>query len=802
MLLPMDRRICVPFSDLSLGDVAQVGGKTASLGELTRSLAAAGVRVPPGFAVTTVAYDAVLARVDTDGQLRRLLADLDPTDLGELARRGARARALILAAGLPPEVASAIDAAYRGLEDLHGVDVDVAVRSSATAEDLPEASFAGQQATFLGIRGAAAVRAACLECFASLFTDRALAYRAAHGIDHFAVHGAIAVQRMVRSDRGAAGVVFTLDPETGFRDVVLVAGAWGLGESVVAGRVDPDEVMVWKPALDHALDPILSRSIGAKQSRVEYALRGAESTRTVPVAEVDRARRCFTDEDAIVLARWAVAIERHYGGRVAGSPAMDIEWAKDGITGELFIVQARPETVHSRHAARRFTQDVLQAHPKPLVEGVAVGTRAAWGPVRIVRAGADLDRVQPGDVLVADMTDPDWVPAMRKAAAIVTNRGGRTCHAAIVARELGVPCIVATGRATDVLVDGQEVTIDCTSGSVGRVLPGKVPFVQHEIVLDALPVTRTAPMLILADPDQAFTHARLPVKGVGLVRQEFIVANHIGLHPMAVLHPERLDEATRAAVLAACHGEGDPAKYFVRRLAEGIGTIAAAFHPRPVIVRLGDFKSNEYRRLLGGEAFEPVEENPMIGLRGASRYVHPQFREAFELECKAMWHVREAMGLRNVQLMVPFCRTPEEGRKVIEGMASHGLVRGEHGLKVWVMCEIPSNVAVIDRFCEVFDGFSIGSNDLTQLVLGVDRDSDLLADSFRETEEAVLRTIAAAIAGAHQGGRPIGLCGQAPSDDPEFARFLVERGIDSVSVTPDAVLRVLQVTAQAEASAR
>ncbi len=796
----MDRRMCLPFSEISLGDVAQVGGKTASLGELTRSLSAAGVRIPPGFAVTTVAYDAVLARGDTRVQLRELLTGLDPTDLTDLARRGTRARALIVAAGLPPEVSASIDESYRGLEQLYGADVGVAVRSSATAEDLPEASFAGQQATFLGVRGSAAVRTACLECFASLFTDRALAYRAAQGIDQFAVRGAIAVQCMVRSDVGAAGVVFTLDPETGFRDVVLVAGAWGLGESVVAGRVDPDEVVIWKPGLEQARDPILSRSIGAKQVRVEYARRGAETTRTVPVAEVDRDRRCFTDEDAVVLARWAVAIERHYGARVAGSPAMDIEWAKDGISGELFIVQARPETVHSHRAKRRFDHDVLQAHPEALVRGVAVGTRAASGPVRVVRTTEDLGKVQDGDVLVADMTDPDWVPAMRKAAGIVTNRGGRTCHAAIVARELGVPCIVATGRATELLHDGQEVTIDCTSGGVGQVLPGRVPFERHEVVLDDLPTTRTHPMLILADPDQAFTHARLPVAGVGLVRQEFIVANHIGIHPLAALHPERLDAETRAKVAHASRTDADPATYFARRLAEGIATIAAGFHPRPVIVRLGDFKSNEYRRLLGGVAFEPIEENPMIGLRGASRYVHPDFSEAFDLECRVLRHVREAMGLRNVQLMVPFCRTVEEGQKVVAAMARHGLVRGENDLKIWVMCEIPSNVAVIDRFCEVFDGFSIGSNDLTQLVLGVDRDSDLLADSFRETDEAVLRTIAAAIAGAHLGGRPIGLCGQAPSDNPEFARFLVARGIDSISVTPDAVLRVLQVIAAAEAT--
>ncbi len=795
----MDRPICIPFTQLSLGDVGLVGGKTASLGELTRALVPAGVRVPAGFAVTAVAYDAVLDRNETRAKLTSILAGLDPQDLAELARRGTMARQAILAAGLPREIETAIEAAYRALERSEGADIDVAVRSSATAEDLPEASFAGQQATMLGLRGPAAVSAACLSCFASLFTDRAIAYRAAQGIDHFTVRGAVAVQRMVRSDRGAAGVMFTLDPETGFRNVVLVTGAWGLGESVVAGQVDPDEMIVFKPSVDHAVDPILSRKLGSKELRVEYAQRGAAATRTVPVAQVDRERFSFTDDDAIQLARWAIAIERHYGTKVAGAPAMDIEWAKDGMTGELFIVQARPETVHSRRDAQRLVQDVLGEHPSPVLRGVAVGTGIASGPVCNIRSGADLAQVREGDVLVADMTDPDWVPALRKAAAIVTNRGGRTCHAAIVSRELGVPCIVGSGHATELLRDGDVVTVSCATGTVGEVLPGRVEFTRESVAIDDLPATRTKLMLILADPHQAFRHARLPVAGVGLVRQEFIVANHIGIHPLAALHPERLDAETRARVLEITRDQRDPATWFVNKLAEGIATIAAAFHPRDVIVRLGDFKSNEYRRLLGGAGFEPEEENPMIGLRGASRYVHPDFREAFELECRALWRVRETMGLRNVQLMVPFCRTVAEGRKVVAALAEQGLVRGDD-LKIWVMCEIPANVAVVDRFATVFDGFSIGSNDLTQLVLGVDRDSELLADTFHENDEAVLRTIEAAIRGAHLAGRPIGLCGQAPSDDPEFARFLVGHEIDSISLVPDAVLRALRVVANAEAS--
>ncbi len=785
---------CVPLSQLSLADVPKVGGKAAALGELTRNLLEVGVRVPAGFAVTADAFDAVLDQAGGRAELRGILQGCDAQDLAELARRGAAARELVLRCGLPPAVAAAIDEAYRGL----GPELDVAVRSSATAEDLPEASFAGQQATVLGVRGAAAVRAACLECFASVFTDRAIAYRVAHGIDHFAVRGAIAVQRMVRSDRGAAGVIFTLDPETGFRDVVLVTGAWGLGEAVVAGRVDPDETVVYKPAVDHAVDPILSRKIGLKQTKIVYAGRGAETTRAVPVALADRERPAFGDDDAITLARWAMLIERHWAGRLGHAPAMDIEWAKDGNTGELFIVQARPETVHSRRDGRRLVIERLQEHPEPLLLGAAVGSGIASGPVRHVRGVEDLAKVQQGDVLVADMTDPDWVPALRKAAAIVTDRGGRTCHAAIVSRELGVPCVVGTGRATATLVDGVTVTVSCSRGTVGEVLPGAVPFTRQVLAVGDLPRTRTKLMLILADPQQALRHAALPVAGVGLVRQEFIVANHLGVHPLAALHPERVDALAREELARRSRGYASPAAWFEAKLAEGLGTIAAAFAPRDVIVRLGDFKSNEYRRLVGGVPFEPVEENPMIGLRGASRYVHPDFREAFDLECRALVHVRKAMGLRNVQIMVPFCRTVEEGRRVVAAMAEHGLVRGEDGLSVWVMCEIPANVAAIDRFATVFDGFSIGSNDLTQLVLGVDRDSSLLADAFRETDEAVLRTIAAAIRGAHLGQRPIGLCGQAPSDDPEFARFLVANEIDSISVVPDAVLRALRVIADAE----
>lgn len=793
-------RYCIPLAEVSLSDVGRVGGKGASLGEMIRELAGAGVRVPTGFAVTADAYDAVLDVGDTRVGLREALAGLDPADVEGLAGRAHAARELIAAAGLPADVEREIVAAYEAVEGEHGEDVSVAVRSSATAEDLPQASFAGQQATILGARGAAAVLRATLDCFASLFTDRAVAYRETHGFDHFAVRGAVAVQRMVRADVGSAGVIFTLDPESGFRDVVLVTGAWGLGESVVAGRIEPDEVLLFKPALDTAADPVLRHHVGAKETRIVYAKRGRQTTRTVPVAPVDRRRMSFTDEDAIQLARWAVAVEDHYGARAGHPVPLDLEWAKDGLTGELFIVQARPETVQSRRDPRQLEKLTLEGHPTPLLVGTAIGRGVGSGRVQVVGCIEDLPRVEDGDVLVADMTDPDWVPVLRRASAIVTNRGGRTCHAAIVSRELGVPCIVGTSSATHDLVPGRLVTVSCAAGAQGAVYDGEVPYTREVVRLDELPQVRTRLMLNLADPDRAMLHAQLPVAGVGLTRQEFIIANHVGIHPMAALRYDELDPEVRREIDARMGPGADPVEHYVERLAEGIAMIAAAFNPRPVIVRLSDFKSNEYARLLGGKDFEPVEENPMIGFRGASRYVHPRYREAFELECRALLRVRRDKGLKNVKLMVPFCRTAEEGRQVVEAMARQGLQRGEDGLEIWVMCEIPSNVAAIDRFAEVFDGFSIGSNDLTQLVLGVDRDSELLASLFEERDEAVMRTIRAAIRGAHEHGRPIGLCGQAPSDDPEFARFLVEEGIDSISLNPDAVLAAVEVVAAAERS--
>ncbi len=791
---------CVPLESVTLDDIARVGGKTASLGEMLRELGGVGVRVPPGFAITADAYTALLAQPGVLDSLHTLLADIDPEQFDELARRGRAARERIIAAGLPPEVEQAIRVDYRALRERIGERLRVAVRSSATAEDLPEASFAGQQATFLAVADEQGVVDAVLRCFASLFTDRAIAYRQLNGFDHFAVRGAVVVQQMVRADKGSAGVIFTLDPESGFTDVVIITGAWGLGENVVAGRVDPDEFMVFKPLLDQVPEPILRRRIGGKQTRVIVGRREGPTILTVPTSAADQAKPCISDADVLALARWAVQIEQHYTKRHGQPTPMDIEWAKDGETGELFIVQARPETVHAREDAQVIDRYVLQGKGELIMKGVAIGSSIGSGKVRVIHDLDQLGEFQPGEVLVTEMTDPDWVPVLRKAAAIVTNRGGRTCHAAIVSRELGVPCIVGTGDATTRLAEAREVTVSCAKGREGHVYAGLVPFVRESIPLGDLPTTQTKIMAILADPDQAFEHRRLPVAGVGLVRQEFVIANQIGVHPLAALHPEALDEPTRARVLELARGFASPAEFWVTRLAEGLGTLAAAFHPRPVIVRLGDFKSNEYAKLIGGAGFEPDEENPMIGLRGASRYVHPRFAEAFELECRALVRVRERMGLRNVELMVPFCRTAAEGRQVVAAMAARGLVQGRDGLKIWVMCEIPANVLAIDEFSAVFDGFSIGSNDLTQLVLGVDRDSEQLAHLFSERDTAVMRAITMAIAGAHEHGRPIGLCGQAPSDDPEFAAFLVAQGIDSISLNPDAVLNALHVVAKAEAA--
>ncbi|MEX2147536.1 MAG: phosphoenolpyruvate synthase [Candidatus Rokuibacteriota bacterium] len=785
------------FRDIGAGDLPVVGGKNASLGELYRELRSAGVRVPDGFAITVEAYRAVVEAGGLRERIAGLLRHIDGRDVGALAAAGAAIRSLIEAAPWPGDLEQAVTEAYAALGG-GASPTAVAVRSSATAEDLPEASFAGQHETYLGVCGADEVVRACRRCLASLFTDRAIAYRIDRGFDHLAVRLSIGVQRMVRSDIGAAGVMFTLDPDSGFRDVVLVDAAYGLGEAVVGGGLDPDEFWLFKPTLARGTGAILKRVVGRKDWKLVLGADGRPQRAAVGAEEA--AVMSLTDADAVELARAAVAIEAHYSRRRGEPTPMDIEWAKDGADHHLYIVQARPETVH--RAIRPAAVDVFTLSAPggtPIVTGKAVGERIGVGPARLVRARADLERFQPGEVLVAAMTDPDWEPVMKRAAAIVTDRGGRTCHAAIVSRELGVPCVVGTERAMATITDGDDVTVSCAEGETGAVYRGVLPFEKRSVDMSSLPRPRTAVMLNVGNPERAFRLAGLPNDGVGLARIEFIIANAVRAHPMALLHPDRVsDRTTRAEIYAMTSGYESGAEYFVDRLAEGVAVIAAAFHPKDVIVRLSDFKSNEYAGLLGGRDFEPEEGNPMLGFRGASRYAHPRYREAFALECRAMRRVREDMGLTNLKLMVPFCRTPEEGRRVVALMAEHGLRRGEHGLEIYVMCEIPSNVILASEFAEIFDGFSIGSNDLTQLVLGVDRDSELVAPLFDERNPAVLAMIASVIAAARARSRKIGICGQAPSDYPEFARFLVQRGIGSISLNPDAVVKGLQTIAAAE----
>jgi len=778
-----------PFASLGLDDIPLVGGKNAALGELLRELGAAGVRVPPGFALTTTAWHAHLAQADLAARIRQRLAGLDVTDVAALAGVAAEVRGWIAGAELPPEVARAARAAYEDLGRRTGrAEPDVAVRSSATAEDLPEASFAGQQETYLNVRGWPALERAIRDCMASLYTDRAIVYRAERGIAHAAVALSVGVQLMVRSDLASAGVIFTLDTESGFRDVVLVTGAWGLGESVVQGRVNPDEFWVHKPTLRTGHRALIRRELGTKELRLVYGTGAARSVREERVPDEERGRFVLSESEVLELARWALAIERHFSERAGHDTPMDIEWAKDGRTGELFVVQARPETVHAARSGARLELFRLKGKGKVLARGKSVGSRIGTGPVRIVRAKAELEHFRAGEVLVSPTTDPDWEPVLRRAAAVVTDQGGRTCHAAIVSREANLPCVVGAGDATRTLTDGQEVTVSCAEGSEGRVYAGRVPFEREEVELATLPHSRVPLLLNLADPDQAFRLAQLPSAGVGLLRLEFLVTSWIGVHPMACAHPERVqdagarDELQRRAARAA-----SPAEFFVERLASGVGVIAAAFHPRPVIVRFSDFKTNEYARLVGGAGFEPSEPNPMIGFRGASRYYDERYRDGFALECRAVRRVREEMGLANLRVMIPFCRTLGEARAVLAEMAKHGLVRGRDGLEVWVMCEIPNNVVLAAEFSELFDGFSIGSNDLTQLALGVDRDSPLLAHVFDERDPGVKRLIESVVQTAHAHGRPVGICGQAPSDHPDYAEWLAALGIDSISLTPDSL---------------
>ena len=788
------------FADLGLDDIPLVGGKNASLGELYRALAPMGVRVPPGFAITADAYRHFLREAHLDQQIPILLRDLNTHDLANLRQRGRQVRHAILAAPWPAAPVDAIVEAYERLSaDSHAEAVDVAVRSSATAEDLPDASFAGQQETYLNVQGHAALLDACKRCFASLFTDRALSYRADKGFDQVSIALSVGVQRMVRADLAASGVMFSLDTETGFRDAVLINAAYGLGENVVQGTVNPDEYTVFKPTLKQGYRPILQKRLGAKEFKLVYDVGGGKMTRNVPVPPGERERYVLADDDILTLARWACLIEDHYSAARGCPTPMDMEWAKDGLTGELFIVQARPETVQARKALDVLERYHLQQRGAVLVRGQSVGEKIRHGPVRLIQDVHHLQTFQQGEVLVTDKTDPDWEPIMKQAAAIITNRGGRTCHAAIVSRELGVPAVVGTEHGTGVLHDGQFVTVSCAEGETGLVYDGELPFTVERVPLKDLPRPTTRVMLNVGNPEEAFALSFLPNDGVGLAREEFIISNFIKVHPLALLDYEPLDDpGLKADIDRLTVGYTNKAQFFVERLAQVVAMIAAAFYPKDVIVRLSDFKSNEYADLLGGRRYEPTEENPMLGFRGASRYYDPRYRDGFALECQAMRQVRDDMGLTNVKLMIPFCRTVEEGKKVLVELAKHGLRQGANGLDVYVMCEIPSNVILAADFAEIFDGFSIGSNDLTQLVLGVDRDSALVAHLFDERDPAVKAMIASVITAAKAKGCKIGICGQAPSDYPEFAQFLVEQGIDSISLNPDAVLKTLLAVAEME----
>ena len=780
------------FDEIGLDDVPSVGGKTASLGEMYRALRSrGGIRVPNGFAVTADAYRYVLDAANAWPALRAALNGVDPRDVEDLSSRSRRARELVYAAGLPRDLQMEILAAHGRLREEYGLDLTVAVRSSATAEDLPTASFAGQHESYLNVGGDAALLEACRRCFASLFTDRAVHYRMDQGFDHFKVLLSVAVMKMVRSDLASSGVMFTLDTETGFRDAVLITGAWGLGENVVQGAVNPDEFTVHAPTFGQGYRAVLRRQLGTKQMRMIYGDGpDGHTTRNVPTSAADRERYCLTDDEVLTLAGYALEIERHESARRGSDTPMDVEWAKDGLDGQLYIVQARPETVVAHKRATVLEEHVLGAHGPVLVTGRAVGTKIATGPVRVVTRLEELPAFRSGEVLVAEITTPDWEPVMKRAAAIVTGRGGRTCHAAIVARELGLPAIVGAEGAPTKIATGDVVTVSCADGEVGKVYAGALPFEVHTTDLTRLRRPSTKIMLNLGNPDLAFELSFLPVDGVGLARMEFIITEYIKAHPMALVHPERVaDAGERAALEALTRGYARPGDFFVEKLSEGVGTIAAAFYPRPVIVRMSDFKTSEYACLLGGRGFEPVEANPMLGFRGAARYTHPAYAEGFALECAAMRRVREVMGLTNVKLMIPFCRRVEEGERVLQAMAGQGLRRGEHGLEIYVMCEIPNNVIQLDAFARIFDGFSIGSNDLTQLTLGVDRDSALVAFEFDERDPGMLEMLRLTVEGARRNGRHSGICGQAPSDYPEMAEYLVRLGIDSMSLNPDSVLR-------------
>jgi len=782
------------FEEFGIDDVPLVGGKNASLGEMLRNLSSQGVRVPHGFAITAQAYRYMLEEAGAWDRLHAELDELDPADVAALARKGKRAREIVYGAGLPDDLAAEILDAYRKLQQEYGEEVSLAVRSSATAEDLPTASFAGQQDSYLNIKGEESLLDTCRRCFASLFTDRAIHYRVDQGFDHFKVSLSIGVMKMVRSDISSSGVMFSIDTESGFRDAVFVTGAYGLGENVVQGAVDPDEFYVHKPTYLAGHRAVLRRLIGDKA--VKMILVDGETkntTRNIPTPKSDRARFCLTDADVLELAGYACSIEAHYGR------PMDMEWAKDGLDGKLYIVQARPETVASQHSATALESYVLEGRGEILAEGRSVGEKIASGAVRRIENLTQLAEFKPGEVLVADTTTPDMEPVMKTAAAIVTNRGGRTCHASIIARELGIPAVVGTGDATTCVPDGAVVTVSCAEGDTGRVYRGEIGFHVDRTEVADLARPRTQIMINLGNPDLAFKTSFLPNDGVGLARMEFIISEYIRVHPLALLHPEKVDDPeARQTIHRLTQAYPDGSAFFVERLSEGIGTIAAAFWPKPVVVRMSDFKTNEYASLIGGAAFEPSESNPMIGFRGASRYAHPAYAEGFALECRAMRRVRDEMGLTNVILMLPFVRRIAEADLVLQTMADLGLRRGENELKVYAMCEIPNNVILIDEFAKRFDGFSIGSNDLTQLTLGVDRDSEIVAFDYDERDDGVKEMIRLAVEGCRRNGIHSGLCGQAPSDYPDMAEFLVRLGIESMSLNPDTVIKTTRQVLQLE----
>ena len=797
--LSMTQEFVKWFEDLTINDVPSVGGKNASLGEMIQNLGKKGVRVPSGFAITAYAYKYMIEKAGIDVKIKEILKDLDTHNVTDLAARGQKIRNLIKNTPIPSELEEDIRRHYREMEFRYGEDVDVAVRSSATAEDLPDASFAGQQETYLNVRGEDDLIEKVRDCFASLFTNRAISYRVDKGFDHFSVYLSVGVQKMVRSDLACSGVMFSIDTESGFTNAVYITGAYGLGENVVQGAVNPDQFYVFKPTLLKGFKPILEKKLGSKEKRLIYGTTGTKQTKVSPE---DKAKFVVNDDEILTLANWACIIEDHY------KKPMDIEWAKDGQTKELFIVQARPETVHSQKDMATMKTYVLDEKGKLLVEGEAVGSKIGQGEVNVIENAKDISQFKKGQVLVTDMTDPDWEPIMKIAGAIVTNRGGRTCHAAIISRELGIPCVIGTGNGTTFIKNGSKVTIDCSEG-VGRIYDGLLKYHVDEVKLDQLPQTKTQIMMNVGVPEQAFQQGQIPNNGVGLAREEFIINSHIGIHPLALIHYDELKKKASkdkkiAEVIKKIDersvGYENKVEFFIDTLARGISKIAAGFYPYDVIVRMSDFKTNEYANLIGGYLYEPEEHNPMIGWRGASRYYDETYKPAFGLECIALKKARNDMGLTNIKPMIPFCRTPEEGRKVIQVMNEYGLKQGENGLEVYVMCEIPSNVIVADQFSEIFDGFSIGSNDLTQLTLGLDRDSDLVAHIFDERNDAVKRLVSQVIsvAHSHRPRRKVGICGQAPSDFPEFAEFLVECGIDSISLNPDTVIKTRLKIAETE----